>query len=69
VGLPSLEGGFVEMVDTVGPLPTDTEIATRFSTNLDTDMRFYTDNNGLELQERVSYEAPSRATTGVRSAG
>jgi len=69
VGLPSLEGSFVEVVDMVGPLPTDTEIVTRFSTNLDTDMRFYTDNNGLELQERISYDTHTRATISIHSAG
>ena len=48
----------MEVLDTIGPLAFDQEIATRFSTNLATGLTFFTDNNGLELQERLRCVAP-----------
>ena len=54
-GLSAPEGSFAEVLDTIGPLANDQEISTRFITDLATDLTFFTDNNGLELQERVTY--------------
>ena len=61
----------MEVLDTVGPLNVDQEVVTRFETDLASNLRFYTDNNGLELQERLTNVAgrPGDASPGVAIAG
>jgi hypothetical protein len=48
----------LELLPTVGPLALNEEISARWETDLATNLVFYTDNNGLELQRRVTYAAP-----------
>ena len=68
-GLSAPEGSFAEVLDTIGPLANDQEISTRFITDLATDLTFFTDNNGLELQERVTYVRCERAREGDSGGG
>jgi len=70
-GLSALDGGFVEVHSTVGPLAFDQEVVTRFQTSLQSGSVFYSDNNGFELQQRVNLPGgrPGDYDNGVRIAG
>ncbi|GKY91492.1 hypothetical protein MPSEU_000121400 [Mayamaea pseudoterrestris] len=54
---------FIEIEYTVGPIPIDDgrgkEIVTRWQSNIESDVTFYTDSNGREFQERRKNHRPS----------
>lgn len=46
-------GNFIEATHVIYPVPESTELITRFATHMHTNNRFYTDDNGFEMLERI----------------
>jgi len=70
-GLDSIGGRKIEISAKIGPLGWDQEVVSRFVTNIANNNIFYTDNNGLELQERINLPdgRPGDHDDGVRIGG